>query len=109
MTIETKFNIGDYIYFGNEESCHQGVINNIIITFFGGNHIIRYKVDTMFNILPRLISPNEKDRYREFDESVLHSSPNELLQRQIKRYEIKIGHMKDKIEEVKKQLKSSPE
>ena len=98
MTIETKFNIGDYIYFGNEESCNQGVIKDINITFFGGNHMIRYTVDTM-------LITNEKDRYRDFDESVLHSSPNELLQRQVKRYEIKIGHMKDKIEEIKKQLK----
>jgi hypothetical protein len=104
MTIETKFNIGDYIYFGNEESCNQGYVKDINITFFGGNHIIRYTVDTMFNILPRLIT-NEKDRYIYFDESVLHSSPNELLQRQIKRYEGKIGHMNDKIEEIKKQIK----
>ena len=104
MTIETKFNTGDYIYFVNEESCNQGYVKDINITFFGGNHIIRYTVDTMFNILPRLIT-SEKDRYRDFDESVLHSSPNELLQRQIKRYEVKIKNMNDKIEEIKKQIK----
>lgn len=104
MTIETKFNIGDYIYFGNDESCNQGLIKDINIIFFGDNHTIRYKIDTMFNILPRLIT-NQDDRYREFDESRIHSSPNELLQRQIKRYEIKIESMKNKIEEIKKELK----
>jgi hypothetical protein len=96
MIIETKFNIGDRIYYGDETVCYDGKIEDIKITFFGGKPILQYRVDTQFI--------NEKDRYKDFDESRLYSTPNELLKMQIRRYELQIGHMKDRIEEIKKRI-----
>jgi len=96
MKIETKFNIGDRIYYGDETVCYEGRIEDIKITFFLGKPTLQYIVDTQVI--------NEKDRYRDFDESRLHSTPDELLKMQIKRYELQISHMKDRIEEIKKRI-----
>lgn len=110
MIIETKFNIGDYIYFGNygnlgnDTHCNQGLIKDVNIIFFDGNYFVRYKIDTMFNILPRLIT-NEKDRYIELDESFIHSKPDDLLKKQIKNYENQIKEILKKIEDLKKKIK----
>lgn len=97
MIIETKFNIGDRIYYGDETVCYEGKIKDIKITFFEGKPIIQYHVDKQI--------ANLEDRYRDFDESRLYSSPDELLKMQIRRYEIQIGHLKDRIEETKKKFK----
>jgi hypothetical protein len=96
MIIETKFNIGERIYYGDETVCYKGKIEDIKITLFGGKPIIQYSVDT------QLI--NGKDRYRDFDESRLHSTPNELLKMQIKNFELRIEWLNDKIEEIKKKI-----
>lgn len=98
MIIETKFNIGERIYYGDETVCYEGKIKDIKITFFGGKSIIQYHVDKKI--------ANLEDRYRDFDESRLYSTPDELLKMQIRRYELQIGHMKDKIEEIKKRIDS---
>jgi hypothetical protein len=97
MTIETKFNIGDKVYYGDETVCYNGKIYDIKISFFGGSAIIMYVVDT--NII------SEKDRYKDFDEGRLYSSPDELLKMQIRRYEKQIEHLREKIIELKKKIK----
>jgi hypothetical protein len=97
MTIETKFNIGDKVYYGDETVCYDGRIYDIKISFFGGNAIIIYVVDTQFI--------NQQDRYKDFDEFRLYSSPDELLKMQIRRYEKQIEHLKEKIIELKKKIK----
>jgi hypothetical protein len=97
MTIETKFNIGDKVYYGDETICYDGKIYDIKISFFGGSAIIMYVVDT--NII------SEKDRYKDFDEGRLYSSPDELLKMQIRRYEKQIEHLREKIIELKKKIK----
>lgn len=97
MIIETKFNIGDRVYYGDETVCYGGSIHDIKISFFGGSVIIMYEVDT------HVIS--EKYRYKDFDEGRLYSSPDELLKMQIRRYEKQIEHLKEKIIELKKKIK----
>lgn len=96
MIIETKFNIKDRIYYGDETVCYEGKIEDIKITFFGGQPILQYRVDTQVI--------NSHDRYKDFDESRLYSTPDELLKMQIRRYELQIGHMKERIEEIKKRI-----
>lgn len=96
MIIETKFNIGDKVYYGDENVCYDGKINDIKISFFGGNAIIMYVVDTQFI--------NQEDRYKDFDEGRLYSSPDELLKMQIRRYERHIEVFKNRIEELKKKI-----
>lgn len=96
MIIETKFNIGDRIYYGDETVCYDGKIEDIKITFFLGKPTLQYKVDTQVI--------NSQDGYRDFDESRLHSTPDELLKMQIRRYELQIGHMKDRTEEIKNRI-----
>ena len=96
MIIKTKFNINDRIYYGDETVCYEGKIDDIKITFFLKEPIIQYHVDTQFI--------NSQDRFRDFDESRLYSTPDELLNMQIRRYELQIGHMKDKIDEIKKRI-----
>jgi hypothetical protein len=106
MKIETKFNIGDYIYFGNygnDVYCNKGYIKDINIIFLENDYFIRYRIDTMFDILPGLIT-NEADRYIELDEGFIHLKPDELLKNQIINYENKINEMLKKIEELKKKL-----
>ena len=97
MIIETKFNIGDKVYYGDETICYNGRIYDIKISFFGGSAIIMYVVDT--NVI------SEKDRYKDFDEGRLYSSPDELLKMQIRRYEGQIKNLLKTIEELKKKIK----
>lgn len=97
MTIETKFNIGDKVYYGDESICYDGKIYDIKISFFGGSAIIMYVVDT--NII------SEKDRYKDFDEGRLYSSPDELLKMQIRRYEGQIKNLEKKIFELRTRFK----
>lgn len=96
MIIETKFNIGDRVYYGDENTCNEGRVVDIQIVFFDKRYSISYKVDTQVI--------NEKDRYREFNELSINSSPNELLQMQIMRCERQIAGIKDRIEEIKKRI-----
>lgn len=97
MIIETKFNIGDKVYYGDETICYDGKIYDIKISFFGGSAIIMYVVDTQVI--------NQQDRYKDFDEGRLYSSPDELLKMQIRRYEKQIEHLREKIIELKKKIK----
>jgi hypothetical protein len=103
MEINTKYNIGDYIYYGNEDAYYKGLIADMSVIFFKPSYFIRYKVDKQFDIPSRMCGKNEI-RFQEFDESCLYSSPKHLIEMQIKRCERKIEHLNDKIEELKARL-----
>jgi hypothetical protein len=96
MIIKTKFDIKDRIYYGDETVCYEGRIEDIKITFFDDRYVVEYRVDTQVI--------NEKDRYREFHEWDLHSTPDELLKMQIKNFELRIKHLNDRIGEIQKRI-----
>lgn len=42
MTVETKFNIGDEVWFVDEHKAHQGKVKDNIITIKGSTQSIKY-------------------------------------------------------------------
>jgi hypothetical protein len=104
MIIETKFNIGDTVYYGDETSYEKGRVDNMSIIFMLNTHYVMYKVDkdyyTSFRGRP------DKVRYQEFGESMLFSSPSNLIEQNIAWSERQIDAINNKIDELKSQLKS---
>ena len=104
MIIETKFNIGDTVYYGDETSYDKGRVDDMSILFMLNTHIVMYKVDkdyyTSFRGRP------DNVRFQEFGELMLFSSPSNLIEQQISWNERQIEGIKEKIEKLKSQLKS---
>lgn len=106
MIIETKFNIGDIVYYGDETSYEKGRIDDIKIQFFFDKHYVWYKVDkdygTSFTGRP------DNVRFAEFNEFGIFSSPSNLIQQQITYTKKQIEGLEDKIEKLETQLKQLP-
>lgn len=104
MIIETKFNIGDTVYYGDETSYEKGRVNDIKIEFFFDKHYVFYKVDmdyhTSFSGRP------DDVRYKQFPESSLFDSPSNLIQQQIAYTKKQIEGLEGRIEKLETQLKS---
>lgn len=66
MTIETKYNIGDRVFYVLEDHIHEGIIVEISISNIGGNTTYLYQVGI-------------DGSYRFFNEDFLFSSLAELL------------------------------
>lgn len=66
MTIETKYNIGDRVFYVLEDHIHEGIIVEISISNIGGNTTYLYQVGI-------------DGSYRFFNEDFLFSSLSELL------------------------------
>ncbi len=102
MIIETKFNIGDTVYYGDESSYDKGRIDDISIIFALNTHYIMYKVDTDYYTSFRGRPDNV--RYKELGESMIFSSPSNLIEQQIDWNKRKIEVIKSEIEKLELQL-----
>jgi len=107
MIIETKFNIGDCVYYENGLSFDKGRIDDIIIHFFIDTYFVNYKVDKDYYTSFR--NRDSKLKYQEFSEGRLHSSEAHFLKEEIIRAEKHIESLNEKIDELKIKLKSLPE
>jgi hypothetical protein len=106
MKIETKFNIEDYVYYGDENSYDLVKIIDIKISFLLDKIFIIYKID--FEHEKPFKYPDHK-KYEDVGEGYLYASPHSLIEMQIARCEKEIENKNKKIEELKAQLKSLPE
>jgi hypothetical protein len=106
MVIETKFNIEDYVYYGDENSYALVKIIDIKISFFLDEIFIIYKIDLEHE--KPFKYPDHK-KYEDVGEGYLYASPHSLIEMQIARCEKEIENKNKKIEELKAQLKSLPE
>lgn len=107
MKIETKFNIGDSVYYEDSSSFDKGKIDDIIIHFWLDTYYINYKVDKDF--YTSFKNRSNELRYQEFAEGRLHSSEAHFLKEEIVRAEKHIESLNEKIDELKIKLKSLPE
>ena len=104
MIIETKFNIGDIVYYGDEKSYEKGRVDDIKIEFCFDRHYVFYKVDKDYNT--SFTGRPENIRFQHFGESMIFSSPSNLIQQQIAYTKKQIEGLEGKIEKLKTQLKS---
>jgi hypothetical protein len=104
MIIETKFNIGDTVYYGDETSYEKGKVDDIRIEFYFNNHYIFYKVD--MDYYTGYSGRQDSVRYRDFNESMIFSSPSNLIEQQVAYAKKQIEGLEEKIEKLESQLKS---
>lgn len=104
MIIETKFNIGDTVYYGDEISYEKGRVDDISIHFMLNTYCVMYKVDKDY--YTSFKGRRDEVRFQEFGESMLFSSPSNLIEQQIAWNERQIEGIKEKIEKLESQLKS---
>lgn len=102
MTIETKFNIGDTVYYGDESSYDKGRVDDINIHFYLDKYYVKYKIDKDY--FTSFTGRRDDIRFQEFGEHSIYSSPYELIEKQITWNEKKIDEINNAIEGLKVQL-----
>lgn len=104
MIIETKYNIGDTVYYGDEKSYEKGRVYDIKIEFSFDRFYVFYKVDKDY--FTTFTGRREEIRFQEFNEQNIYSSPYELIEMQITWNENRIKIINGEIDKLKEQLKT---
>jgi hypothetical protein len=108
MKIETKFNVGDTVFFDYYDSIGKGKIVDLDISASKHDSSVVYKVNTALTWYNVFSSGWDKHN-KQFREGELYPSIFEISEKKIAHLELEINIMNEKIRKIKEQVAKQQE